>query len=111
MSKGINISVSGGQIGAVSQGDGNTITATVSNEGAGVSVEDVVALRDHVEELAATAEVSFAQVRDVQAKLSEMEQMAASGSPVSSIAAVAKSIHDNFGWAAKPLGAFLATLL
>ncbi len=109
---GITINMSGGgQIGAVNQGDNAQITTALAASEGGVSVEDVQALRAELETLAETSEVSFAEMRKVQAKLTEMETLAQEGSAVKNIAGIAKSIHDNFGWAAKPLGAFIAGII
>ena len=45
-------------------------------------MEDVQALRAELETLAETSEVSFAEMRKVQAKLTEMETLAQEGSAV-----------------------------
>jgi hypothetical protein len=110
---GINISISGGsgQFGVVSQGDGNTIDNTVSATNGGVDPAQVQALRAELEAVAEANNVSYAEMKAVQAKLAEMEEMAEKDGPVENIAAVAKSLYDNFGWAAKPLGGFLAALI
>jgi hypothetical protein len=109
---GINISMNGGgQIGAVNQGDNARITSNLTATGGGVSAEEVQALRTELEALAEVSEVSFAEMRKVQAKLAEMETLAEEGGTVEKIASVAKSIHDNFGWTMKPLGAFIAAII
>lgn len=110
---GINISISGGsgQFGAITQGNNNRVTSSVEATQGGVSPEDVKALRDELEALAEAKEISYSEMKAVQAKLAEMEELARSDGPVERIASVARSIHDNFGWAAKPLSAFLGGIL
>lgn len=109
--KGISINVSGGtsNLGNVVQGDGNTVTSHIEMAG-GLTAEDFAKLRADLDALAAEKQVAYAEMRDLQGQLDDLEAMMASNGPVEAISRTAKSIYDNFGWAAAPLGAMLKVL-
>lgn len=82
----------GGQIGAVSQSDGANVTATVTMTKDGIRLEGILALRQEIEALAEASDVSFAEMRKVEAKLVELEDLAKSGGAMQKIGSIAKDL-------------------